>query len=33
MSPTATGEGKSGRENNFDFLRWLLAVLVIFSHS
>ena len=23
----------SGRENNFDFLRFLLAVLVIFSHS
>jgi peptidoglycan/LPS O-acetylase OafA/YrhL len=33
MSPTATGEGDPNRANNFDFLRFVLAVAVIFSHS
>jgi peptidoglycan/LPS O-acetylase OafA/YrhL len=33
MTPTATASPDSGRANNFDFLRLVLAVLVIFSHS
>jgi peptidoglycan/LPS O-acetylase OafA/YrhL len=33
MSQTATGKENSGRDNNFDFIRLVLAVQVIFSHS
>jgi peptidoglycan/LPS O-acetylase OafA/YrhL len=33
MSETAAGKENSGRANNFDVLRLVLAVMVIFSHS
>ena len=33
MSQTVTEKVNPGRANNFDFLRLVLAILVIFSHS